>query len=297
MLQFLSYGGTGEVFNVVDFYPLEKLTKDFVILELGALASTNDKRFFIEMLTLCYWLYKESKGIEDESLKHVLVFEEFHNIVESAKKDDLIQKIFRQIRKYGTALIVIDQTPSLIPNPIFENLYTKISFSLNHKRNVGAIADAMYMDREQRSYLGMLNTGQAICRLMGRFNHPFLLDIPFTKQSQNVPDGDIREHMKDFFKDYRSNRAQPAEREPLPIPSKRFTPSPLERIFLEDLIQHPFDGVDKRGKRLGLAPRESSKIQKNLVESGIMQSVLLNRKKAIPQKSLRKYFGSTAKVV
>ena len=240
MLQFLSYGGIGEVFNTKLSYPIESLLNEYVVFELGALANKNDKRFFIEIFTLWYWLYKELPGMEDERLKHVLVFEEFHNIVENSQKDDLIQKIFRQIRKYGTSLIIIDQTPSLIPNPIFENLYTKITFSLNHKKNVDAIADAMYMDREERKYIGMLKIGQAICRLMGRYPHAFQLNIPFLKAGQNIPDSDLREHMKDFYKSYRPNKPPVAPSPPLRTPTEQFTPSPLEKIFLEDLLLHPF---------------------------------------------------------
>jgi hypothetical protein len=279
MLQFLSYGGIGEVFNTKLSYPIETLLNDYVVFELGALANKNDKRFFIEIFTLWYWLYKERQGIEDERLKHVLVFEEFHNIVENSQKDDLIQKIFRQIRKYGTSLIIIDQTPSLIPNPIFENLYTKVTFSLNHKRNVDAIADAMYMDREERKYIGMLKIGHAICRLMGRYNRPFQLGIPFIKVSQNISDSAVREHMKDFYKDYSPKNAPLAPSPPLRTPTEQFTPSPLERIFLEDLLNHPFDGADQRGKRLGLIPRDSGKIQTGLTEHGIITSLTIDKKK------------------
>jgi len=279
MLQFLNYGGTGRVYNVKEHYPMEKLLNDYVIFELGALANSNDKRFFIEMFTLLYWLQKEQEGIEDENLKHVLVFEEFHNIVENSQKDDLIQKIFRQIRKYGTSLIIIDQTPSLIPNPIFENLYTKITFSLNHKKNVMAIADAMFMDMDQRNYIGMLKIGQAICRLMGRYNHPFQLSIPFKKAAQNIPDSEIKEHMKDFYKDYNPPKAPLPQKEPLHTSTERFTPSPLERIFLEDTLTHPFDGADQRGKRLGLIPRDSTKLQNNLIEKGIITPVIIDKKK------------------
>ena len=273
MLQFLSYGGIGEVFNTKLSYPIESLLNDYVIFELGALANKNDKRFFIEIFTLWYWLYKEHQGMEDERLKHVLVFEEFHNIVENSEKDDLIQKIFRQIRKYGTSLIILDQTPSLIPNPIFENLYTKITFSLNHKKNVDAIADAMYMDREERNYIGMLKIGQAICRLMGRYPHAFQLSIPFIRGGQFVPDSDIKEHMKEFYKDYSPKKPPLPQTQPLHTPTEQFTPSPLEKIFLEDLLLHPFDGADQRAKRLGLIPRDSGKIQNNLIEKGI---ILLN---------------------
>ena len=279
MLEFLSYGGTGDIFNVNNFYPIENLLKDHVVFELGALASSNDKRFFVEMFTLWYWLYKEQQGIEDEKLKHVLVFEEFHNIVENSDKEDLIQKIFRQIRKYGTALIIIDQTPSLIPNPIFENIYSKITFSLNHKRNVTAIADAMFMDFGQSKYIGLLETGQAICRLMGRYNHPFLIDIPFSKSEQNICDEVICEHMADFYKDYSPEKPALDEIEPLQVPPKTFTPSPLERVFLDDLLNNPFVGVDKRAKRLGLIPRDSTIIQNTLVENKIIRPVVIDRKK------------------
>ena len=188
MLEFLSYGGTGKLYNVHEFYPIEKLQEDFVVFELGGLSNSNDKVFFIEMFTLWYWLYKEHQGAEDERLKHLLVFEEFHNIVDNSQKDDLIQKIFRQIRKYGTGLLIIDQTPSFIPNPVFENLYTKITFSLNHQKNVAAVANAMNMTFEERKTIGMLKTGQAICRLMGRYPYPFLIDVPFTQKAP-IPGG------------------------------------------------------------------------------------------------------------
>ena len=73
----------------------------------------------------------------------------------------------------------------------------------------------------------------------------------------------------------------PAECEPLPIPTERFNPSPLERIFIEDLLQHPLDGIDARGKRLGLIPRDSVKIQTSLSENGIITSTTIDRKKLI----------------
>jgi len=279
MLEFLSYGGTGKVYNVKDFYPIEKLKNDFVIFELGALSNSNDKRFFIEIFTLWYWLYNEHLGAEDEHLKHVLVFEEFHNIVDNSKKEDLIQKIFRQIRKYGTGLMIIDQTPSLIPNPVFENLYTKITFSLNHIRNVKAVADAMNMQYDEQKFIGMLKTGQAICRLMGRYNYPFLIDVPFKRKSINIPDKELCEHMRVFYKDYSLNRPGLPEKEPLHIPTTRFTPSPLERIFLDDLLNHPFDGSDKRAKRLGLIPRDAVNIQNNLAAHGVIEPVTVDRKK------------------
>jgi hypothetical protein len=137
----------------------------------------------------------------------------------------------------------------------------------------------MFMAKEERKYIGMLKTGQVICRLMGRYNYPFQLSIPFGKPGVNIPDREIREHMKDFYKDYTPDKGLMPEREPLQIPTERFTPSPLERIFLEDLLKNPFDGSDQRGKRLGLIPRDSSKIQNNLVSNGVITPVIVDKKK------------------
>jgi len=279
MLEFLSYGGTGKIYNVQNFYPLEKLQEEFVVFELGALANSNDKRFFVEMFSLYYWLHKEHQGMEDENLKHVIVFEEFHNIVDNSKKDDLVQKMFRQIRKYGTGLVVIDQTPFLIPNPIFENLYSKISFSLNHKRNVDAIASAMNMTLDEQKFIGMLQTGQAIVRLMGRYSRPFMVEVPFEKRALNIPDDEIREHMKDFYKNYSPDMPSFPEIEPLRSPPLQFIPSPLERIYFSDLLAAPFEGADKRAKKLGLIPRDAIRLQNNLVVNGILKPVIIDRKK------------------
>lgn len=279
MLEFLSYGGTGKVYNVKEFYPIERLKNDFVIFELGALGNSNDKRFFVEIFMLWYWCYCEFVGIEDENLKHVLVFEEFHNIVDNSQRDDLIQKVFRQIRKYGTGLVIIDQTPSLIPNPIFENLYTKISFSLNHAQNVAAVASAMNMDLEERKFIGLLQTGQAICRFMSRYNYPFLIEVPFFQKAVSIPDSEVSAHMKGFYKDYSPDIPPITESEPLRFPTKRFIPSPLERIFLDDVLNNPFEGADKRAKRMGLIPRDAAAIQKKMIDCGVLKPVVVDRKK------------------
>jgi hypothetical protein len=69
------------------------------------------------------------------------------------------------------------------------------------------------------------------------------------------------------------------EIEPLQVPTKVFTPSPLERVFLDDLLNNPFIGVDKRAKRLGLVPRDSTLIQNTLIENKIIRPVVIDRRK------------------
>ena len=294
MFDFLGYGGTGDMLNVRDNYPVKDLFNDFIIFELGGLSSPYDKRFFIEMFTLWYWLHKEHDGIQHESLKHVLVFEEFHNIVESSDKEDFIQKMFRQIRKYGTGLVVIDQTPSLIPNAIFENLYTKITFTLNHWRNVKAIADAMFMAFDEIKFIGMLKTGQAICRLSARHTQPFLLEVPFLGEGTVVGDEALTQHMSRFSV-YSRLKPAPLE-EPKGIRSfqKQESLTPLAKILLADIGAEPFIPISKRYKKLGLGAAQGTDVQKELLEKGYVNPVTIDGKKFLEitdqaKQTLKKY--------
>jgi hypothetical protein len=279
MFDFLEYGGTGDMLSVRENYPVKALFEDFIVFELGGLASPYDKRFFIEMFTLWYWLHKEHDGIQHESLKHVLVFEEFHNIVEGSEKEDLIQKIFRQIRKYGTGLIIIDQTPSLIPNPIFENLYAKITFTLNHWSNVRSVADAMFMGPEERRFIGMLKTGQAICRLSARHTMPFLLDIPFIGEGPQVADEDLKAHMARFSVFSSVKPAPAGERSTIRSFQKQESLTPLAKILLADIGTDPFMAISIRYKKLGLGAAQGTDIQKELLEKAYVNPITLDGKK------------------
>lgn len=279
MFDFLCYGATGEMLSIRKNPPVDSLFKGCIVFELGGLTSPYDKRFFIEMFTLWYWLHLEHAGIEHETLKHVLLYEEFHNIVQGSDKEDFIQKLFRQIRKYGTGLIILDQTPSLIPNPIFENLTTKITFTLNHHQNVSAMANAMSLSPEERLYVGLLMQGQAICKVMGKTQRPFMLDVPYYQLGPNVPDNDLAKHMSQF-----SEYSKPPEApmpEPTPIRSipPKETLSPLGRVLFEDIAQKPFSPVSVRYKKLGLSAAEGTKIQKELLSQKLVKPVPLDGKK------------------
>ncbi len=275
MFDFLAHGGTGRLLDTVANHAPSRLFNDFIVFELGGLSSPYDRRFFIEMFTLWYWLHKEHEGVEHESLKHVLVYEEFHNIVQNSQKEDLIQKVFRQIRKYGVGLVVLDQTPSLIPNPIFENLFTKIAFSLSHRSNVQAVADAMFMDPEERNFLGLLKVGQAICRLAGRCSEPFLVDVPFIPARGEMSDTDVLRHMERFSEYSRPESLPQEESGGIRAVPRHETLSPLARILLEDIAKSPFEGVAKRYKKLGFSAARGTSVQKELVQKDMVSPVTI----------------------
>jgi hypothetical protein len=279
MLEFLLYGATGDMFNRSHRIPFEDLFSSSVIFELGGLANVNDKRFFVEMLTLWYWLYKEHEGIEDEHLKHVIIFEEFHNIVANSDQDDFIHKAFRQLRKYGTGLVAIDQTPSLITTDIFENMGTKVSFSLDHAKNVRAVASSMFMDRDQVNFFGLLGKGEAIVRVKERCPYPFLVKCPFTGKATQVTDDMIRKAMKEYS-DLSPTSVQEFDNQtPLRTsPQSEYTPSPQEKILLQDVANNPFRSTNERYKALGFSARMGNEFKSKLADAGFISPVQVDRK-------------------
>lgn len=279
MIEFMLYGGTGEMYCAQNADSIETLFDNFIVFELGGLANSNDKRFFTEIITLWYTLYLEHKGIEDETLKHALIFEEFHNIVENSEKEDLIVKSFRQLRKYGTGMIALDQTPSQIPNSIFENMGTKITFSLDHHANVRAVANAMYMDKDQVGFIGLLRIGQAIVRAKERYPYPFLISVPFGGKTVQLSDEDIRAHMKPFLHLSKSDKPAINVRQTIQTsPGYEYTPHTGALILLQEIAVLPFLGTDERYKKLGISSRIGTGFKEKLIDNGYLRPVQVDRK-------------------
>jgi hypothetical protein len=278
MIEFMLYGSTGAIYNAQSD-AVEPVFNDYVIFELGGLSYANDKHFFTEILTLWYMLLLAHKGTEDERLKHVLIFEEFHNIVYNSKRDDLIQKIFRIIRKYGTGIIAIDQEPCEIPNAIFENMGTKVAFAQTTAKNVNTIAGAMFLDKDQRNYIGLLRQGQAIVRSHGRSPYPFMVTVPFTGNPPHITDDEIRDSMKPFSElstdTHSHNYTKPT------FPQGRgdeSIPSSGELILLQDIAINPYFGTDQRYKNLGLTSREGNELKEKLNNRGFLIPASVDRK-------------------
>ena len=278
MIEFMLYGSTGAIYNTQSD-SVEPVFSDYVIFELGGLSYANDKHFFTEILTLWYMLMLAHKGTEDERLKHVLIFEEFHNIVYNSQRDDLIQKIFRIIRKYGTGIIAIDQEPCEIPNAIFENMGTKVAFAQTTSKNINTISGAMFLDRDQRNYIGLLRKGQAIVRTHERSPYPFMVTVPFTGIPPHITDDEIRTVMKPFSK-LSAPVVTPitTNQSLLSGSGDEYPPSSGELIMLQDIAINPYFGTDQRYKNLGLTAREGNEIKAKLIHRGFLIPTSVDRK-------------------
>jgi len=186
IMRSLTYGGMGEVTRTEDNSPVQSLLNSQVILELDALAD-SDKTFLIEALLL--WIHHYRLSIRRrEKFEHAIVIEEAHHILLRKKQEfmgeAITDVILREIREFGESIVIVDQHPGLISLPAIGNSYSTISFNLKHQLDVNTAAGSMLLEREERNYLGYLETGQAIAKLQGRYLKPFQIAVPRVKMEK-----------------------------------------------------------------------------------------------------------------
>ena len=283
---FLSSGAIGTVLNTNKHYPMEKLFSRPVILEFGAIKNPRDRKFLIHLITNFLNFNLEHQGITaDGQLRQVIIFEEFHNIALKSKEDNMISNLFRQGRKWGIGIIAIDQTPSMIPLDIYANMNVKISFSLGTGQDIVAMAKAMNLPPDKNHYLSMLSTGQALINVKQFFHEPFMIQVPFHDPGANCTDLELKEAISPFSKDCHiicspedlSKRSQGSQSSETYLPNGgNRALSSMQKIVMADIATNPFDGVDKRTKRLGLHPAQIKQINDNLIELNIINPLLID---------------------
>ena len=161
-----------------------------VILELDALAD-SDKIFLTEAIIL--WLYEHRKREDKrEEFKHALIIEEAHHILSEKKErvegiETIMETCLRQVREFGQAVIAIDQEPHKLSNSIKANTNCKITFNLGNGADIHDIAACLSLTPEERDYINLLTTGQAIAALKSRMGTPMLIAFPLV----NVKKGSI----------------------------------------------------------------------------------------------------------
>ena len=279
IISFLSFGTAGEVLGTDYHYPLDKLFHQNVVLELGGIQSPRDRKFIMHCILNWLFLWLQHHGIESEQLNQVIIFEEFHNITLKSREDNLISQLFRQARKYGLGLVAIDQTPSEIPNAIFANMNTKISFTLATSQDIASMAKAINFDFRSIKYFGMLKTGQAIVSAKQRCSDPILVRVPFAHQNPNPGDEEIRAAMSGFPKYSRLDQLLFPNQRPSQAPQDSENLSPMEKVLMADVCERPFEGVDERTKRLGIHAGEMSELHVSLTKKGVFKTITLNQKK------------------
>jgi DNA-binding MarR family transcriptional regulator len=146
----------------------------------------------------------------------------------------------------------------------------------------------MLLDNEQEKYLGRLPTGWSIVKLQDRFTEPFIVRFPLVSPvHQTLTDAQLASIMRERFPDLiptdsRTPESDGPPPEPANLPAPADQPSEQddsknapevtdEQRLLLDIIAHPTSGTVERYKRLGLSIGKGSRLQKQLLEKGLVR--------------------------
>ncbi|WP_145112920.1 ATP-binding protein [Gimesia panareensis] len=262
----------------------KSLLKQNTIIELDGL-SQSAKKFLIPLL--CSWIYSVRIANQNrEQLQFVVVFEEAHHILyrqEHRSSETLMNQLLRQGRELGIGCIVVDQHPHLISSAALGNCYTTICLNQKDPTDINKAAGLSLVHDSDKHHFSMLPVGQGIVKLQDRFRQPFLLQFPLVDVTKGVmTDSVLKEYIKNaksfrertfFAQDLASNSRE--RKTAASVDKKRFflndigvENSPFQ--LLEDVVQFPEDGVNKRYKRLKLSAENGHAFKKKLLEMNLV---------------------------
>jgi hypothetical protein len=281
-LSSLCFGGMGDLLNSSSNRSIDHILDGNVILELDGL-SQADKTCFVQACLL-YLHHKKMAENVREHFDRCILIEEAHHILSGQRTsltgaESVMDTTYREIREFGVSLVLLDQMPSKLSGFALANSYATICMSMSNRADINAMSQTLLLDTG-KDVLGTLEVGQAVVKLQGRIQRPFLISIPeFRIEKGRVTDDQIRKYMKDKVsqlgtEDQVSNDAAVVEGERL---SEDVADSPSkgpEIAFLQDVVDYPDSGVAARYKRLGLSGRQGQKVKTKLLEQCLIEDQL-----------------------
>ena len=271
----LTFGESGEIFNITQQSDMKEMLDNQVILEMDSLTN-SDKTFLVESILLWIHHYRlSSPNNQREQFDHAIILEEAHHIIGKAKSDliggeAITDVIIREIRELGESVIIIDQCPSLLSLPARANTWTTIALNLKDAKDVNSAASAMLLEAADKKIIGRLEVGEAVVKLQGRWHSPFSIKIPHVAITKgSVTDLMIKNRMIPYSTIPLSETSEYVKEKVFPeIPEPRKKEEkikPQELELLNDIQNNKLSGVVERYKRLGWSRRKGNENKKSLL--------------------------------
>jgi hypothetical protein len=278
---------------------LTTLLKQNSVIELDAL-NQSSKKFLIPLI--CLWIYSlQLASSKREQLQLVIVVEEAHHVLQREArnaKESVMQMLLRQCREIGIAMIVVDQHPHLLSAAALGNAYTSICLNQKDPADINKAAALSLVDDSRKWYFSELPIGQAIVKLQDRWTKPVLIKIPPVRLRKGSVSDDVLRRLSDPLLADSGSRAP---HEPL---NGKFRGIQLGDVvldddafaLLEDVLNHPLDGVLHRYRRLGMGVSRAHRLKERLIRSGWLETEIvphLHTRKFVLRLShtARKYLG------
>ena len=243
--------------NVTQSDMLRALASQRVVFRVSPLSGIP-----LQFLTsyLLRWLVRYREGAPAAS-PHLVVIEEPHLLASDPARQDIGEHVlcrtFRTARKRGTALVLSDQAPSLLPAPVLANLGTRIIMRLVHPKCIWSVQTSMGMTREQGAMIPELESRQAVFH-SPEMAWPTLIQVPHVDLPPAPPDDALDAAAEQFL-------ARTTWRETAPPAAQDIRPatpaSPNEisgdaLLVMIRILEHPAESIEDRCAALTAMDRQ-----------------------------------------
>lgn len=171
------------IYDTIHTIPIEDLLTHPTVLELNAINNKEQKSLIMALMLILFCVYTKNNVSGDGKLKNVLLIDEAHVLLGhggSAGTDgadsqgstvETLEDLIKEIRSYGTSIIIADQSPTSVGKEIVANTDVKIMFKLVEKDNKDAVRTATNMSDLNYELLGRLGVGEALLHFGKLDNH------------------------------------------------------------------------------------------------------------------------------
>ena len=173
----LTNGLNGRIF-VSNEIESRKLFDENTIVDLSRVGSSETKSMIMGILTIRLQEYRMAQGGMNESLKHVTVLEEAHNLLKrtsteqsdessnlTGKSVEMLSNAIAEMRTYGEGFVIVDQAPGLMDLAAVRNTNTKIILRLPDASDRELVGKSVGLNDAQIEELTKLPTGVTVAYL------------------------------------------------------------------------------------------------------------------------------------
>lgn len=170
------------IYDTIHTIPIGDLLHHPTVLELNAINNKEQKSLIMALMLILFCVYTKNNVSGDGKLKNVLLIDEAHVLLgqKSSGGDgadsqgstvETLEDLIKEIRSYGTSIIIADQSPTSVGKEIVANTDVKIMFKLVEKDNKDAVRTATNMSDLNYELLGRLGVGEALLHFGKLDNH------------------------------------------------------------------------------------------------------------------------------
>lgn len=165
----LTNGINGEIFCSTKEISNEALFDKNVIVDISRVGSIETKSLIMGILIMKLQEYRMQPDKMNESLQHITVLEEAHNLLRrtsyaqaqessnlQGKSVEMLTNAIAEMRTYGEGFIIADQAPDMLDEAVIRNTNTKIIFRLPDEHDCELVGKSIALTDVQIKELAKL---------------------------------------------------------------------------------------------------------------------------------------------